>query len=238
MAKVGNGIQKKPGAWSFKKGVAETFVKHIRASVPFYDQGHDLVCYLSDYFCHENSLCYELGSSTGQLLMKMATHNAHKQNVAWVGIEIEEEMVKKAEEHCDSLAKNVHLVQEDILLHDYDKADMFVSYYTMQFIPERNRQMMFDKIYERLNWGGAFIMFEKVRGPDARFQDMVTTLYHEFKLRNSFTSEEIMNKATSLKGVLNPFSTKGNLSLFERAGFVDVMTVMKYLCFEGFIAIK
>ncbi|MEK7298654.1 MAG: methyltransferase, partial [Candidatus Margulisiibacteriota bacterium] len=41
-----------------------------------------------------------------------------------------------------------------------------------------------------------------------------------------------------LKGVLEPFSTQGNLDLLKRAGFVDVTSVMKYICFEGFLAIK
>ena len=45
-------------------------------------------------------------------------------------------------------------------------------------------------------------------------------------------------KTRSLKGILEPFSTQGNLDLLSRAGFVDVMTVQKYLCFEGFLAIK
>jgi tRNA (cmo5U34)-methyltransferase len=41
-----------------------------------------------------------------------------------------------------------------------------------------------------------------------------------------------------LKGVLEPFSTQGNTDLLRRAGFVDLMTVMKYVCFEGYLAIK
>ena len=49
---------------------------------------------------------------------------------------------------------------------------------------------------------------------------------------------EVLDKESSLKGVLKPFSTAGNLGLLERAGFTDVMTVMKYLSFEGFLAIK
>jgi len=45
-------------------------------------------------------------------------------------------------------------------------------------------------------------------------------------------------KARSLKGVLEPFSTLGNLDLLKRAGFVDVISLFKYVCFEGFLAIK
>ena len=52
------------------------------------------------------------------------------------------------------------------------------------------------------------------------------------------TPDEIIAKAKSLKGVLEPFSTQGNLDLLKRAGFVDIITIFKYLCFEGFLAIK
>ena len=97
---------------------------------------------------------------------------------------------------------------------------------------------MFDKVFDRLNWGGAFILYEKVRAPDARFQDLVMQLYNEFKLQNGFSSEEIVEKSRSLKGILEPFSTQGNLDLLTRAGFKDVTTMQKYLCFEGFLAIK
>ncbi len=82
------------------------------------------------------------------------------------------------------------------------------------------------------------MLFEKVRAPDARFQDMIVSLYNDYKQREGFSADEILNKTSSLKSVLEPFSTEGNLGLLRRAGFVDVTTVMKYLCFEGFLAIK
>jgi len=98
--------------------------------------------------------------------------------------------------------------------------------------------MLINKIYESLNWGGAFLLFEKVRGADARFQDILTGLYTDYKLRVGYTPEDIVSKSRSLKGVLEPFSSKGNVEMLERAGFVDINTVQKYICFEGFLAIK
>jgi tRNA (cmo5U34)-methyltransferase len=89
-----------------------------------------------------------------------------------------------------------------------------------------------------LNWGGALVLFEKVRASDARFQDIATGLYVEHKLRNGFELSETAAKTRSLKGVLEPFSTQGNLDLLRRGGFTDVMTISKFICFEGFLAIK
>ena len=132
----------------------------------------------------------------------------------------------------------IELLVDDVRLFDLEKSDLIISYYTMLFIPPRYRQDIFDKIYESLNWGGAFIMFEKVRGPDARFQDMMSALYNDFKTEQGFSAEEILSKTGSLKGILEPFSTAGNTDLLKRAGFVDQMTIFKHICFEGFVAIK
>lgn len=235
--KVGQDIEVAPASWSFAGNVANTFVEHVRRSVPYYDAGHDLVCQLSDFFCHADSACYEIGVSTGQLLRRLAEHHASKPGIKWVGIDPVETMVAKARQYCQGL-QNVHVEIGDARLYDFDKSDLIVSYYCMQFIPPRIRQEVYNRLYERLNWGGALILFEKVRAPDARFQDMVVSLYNDYKRAEGFSADEILNKTASLKSVLEPFSTEGNLGLLRRAGFTDVMTVMKYLCFEGFLAIK
>ena len=51
----------------------------------------------------------------------------------------------------------------------------------------------------------------------------MTALYTDFKLEQGYSPDEIIAKARSLKRVQEPFSTKGYLDLFGRAGFVDVM---------------
>jgi tRNA (cmo5U34)-methyltransferase len=234
---VGQNIEADNAAWTFDGSVADTFVPHIRQSVPLYEEGHDIVCQLSDFFVSNTSLTYEIGVSTGELLRKVAVHNKSKTGARWVGMDPVAPMVAKAKQHCGDVP-NITILQEDARLFDFEPADLILSYYTMQFVPPRDRQALFDKIYQSLNWGGAFIMFEKVRAPDARFQDIMTTLYNDFKLRQGFSPEEILSKTRSLKGILEPFSTEGNLGLLKRAGFVDFMPVAKYLSFEGFLAIK
>jgi tRNA (cmo5U34)-methyltransferase len=233
---VGDSIAAPNAAWSFGADVPETFVSHVRRSVPFYDAGHELICEVSDFFVKDDSICYEIGVSTGELLGKLARRNAGKR-ARWYGIDVEESMVAKAAKHLAGL-NNVEVHVGDAVNWDFKKADMVISYYCLQFIPPKSRQIVIDTIFERLNWGGCFLLFEKVRACDARFQDMMSSLYQEFKLRQDFSPSEIVAKARSLKGVLEPFSTQGNLDMLKRAGFVDVMTIMKYVCFEGFIAIK
>ena len=223
-------------SWSFGADVPKSFVEHVRRSVPLYDLGHDLVCELSDFFVHDGSVGYELGVSTGELLGKLAKRSANKR-AKWVGLDVEESMIAEARIALDGVG-NAELHVGDAVLWDFESADMIVSYYCLQFVPPKLRQNLTNKIYASLNWGGCFVMFEKVRAGDARFQDVTTSLYQDFKLKQRFTPAEIVAKARSLKGVLEPFSTQGNVDMLKRAGFVDVMTIMKYVSFEGFLAIK
>ncbi|MYY48655.1 methyltransferase domain-containing protein [Elizabethkingia anophelis] len=222
--------------WKFSGEIVQRFDSHILSSVPLYEKGHRLISSLSDFFLSNDSVCYELGCSTGSLLQSLAEHNSNKK-IRFIGIDIEKDMVHYAQGKLQDY-NNIEIVCDDILSVELEKSDMIISYYTIQFVKPRIRQLIFDKIYESLNWGGAFVLFEKVRGADARFQDILTALYTDFKLEQGFTKEEILDKTRSLKGVLEPFSTQGNIDLLQRAGFVDIMSIMKYVCFEGFLAIK
>ena len=149
----------------------------------------------------------------------------------------ENDMVEIAKKKLKKI-NNVSFYCKDITNYKFDKADLIISYYTIQFVSPRKRQELIDKIYNSLNWGGAFIMFEKTRGNDARFQDIWTAIYSDFKLEQGYSPKEIMNKSRSLKGILEPFSMKGNLDMLKRAGFVDIATIFKYVPFAGFISIK
>jgi len=236
MSSSGDGIKSQNANWRFDEEVAQNFENHIKRSVPFYEEGHNLILQISDYFIKDDSICYELGSSTAKLSFELSKRHSSKKEARFVAIEKEEAMVKKALSLYQN--KNLEIIQDDITTHGYQKSDLFISYYTIQFIHPKLRQKLIDEIYNSLEWGGGFIMYEKVRASDARFQDMMTNLYNEYKLSNGYTPEEIINKTKSLKGVLEPFSSKANVDMLKRAGFEDIITIQKYINFEGFLAIK
>lgn len=235
-ATVGDGIAAANASWTFSDEVARTFSSHVSKSVPLYKEGHDLMCELSDFFVQDSSICYELGSSTGILSSRLAHRHASKK-ARFVGIETISQMIAQARAEIGDLP-NLEFVQDDINQFPYERSDLIVSFCTIQFVPPHLRQALFDRLYQSLNWGGALLIYEKVRAPDARFQDYMTSVYTEFKLDRGYSPDEIIGKARSLKRVQEPFSSQGYVDLFKRAGFVDVMSVMKWVCFEGFLAIR
>lgn len=232
---VGNKIKMQRAAWNFSGSVAKYFDAHIKKSVPLYQWSHKLGLILSDFFVKKNSNIYDLGCSTGVFLNEISKYHKSK-NVNLYGIDEIGQMINYSKKKYKN--KNLKFIKKDILKLKFKKSDLVTSFYTIQFMNASKRQTIFNKIYKSLNWGGAFIFFEKVRAPDARFQDIMTQAYTEFKLENNFTPSEIIQKSISLKGVLDPFSTKENLLFLKRAGFKDYMTIFKYINFEGFIAIK
>ena len=134
--------------------------------------------------------------------------------------------------------KSTKFIMQDVLKSNFKNADLIVSSYSLQFIAPKNRQKLVDKIYKSLNWGGAFILFEKIRGSDARFQDIMNFLYFDFKSKNKLNSLDILNKEKSLRGVLEPYTIKANVDFIKRAGFKDVTPILQYVNFMGFLAIK
>lgn len=236
MGNTGDAIDAENADWTFGGDVCDSFDAHIQKSVPLYREGQDLAVQVADFFLEHGSTCYELGCSTGTLTRKLALRNS-KKKISVIAVDKEPGMIRKASSACRDI-EGITFVQTDLMDITFEPADLIIAYYTIQFIRPRNRQILFDRIFNALNWGGGLLLFEKVRAPDARFQDMMSALYTDFKLQNGYKPDEIIAKAQSLKGVLEPFSTQGNLDLLKRAGFLDIMTIMKYVCFEGILAIK
>lgn len=233
---AGDAISAENANWTFGGDVPKTFDDHVSKSVPFYKEGHELILQLADFFLTDKSNCYEIGCSTATLTLQLAERFKNK-DIKFYGLDVVENMIIEAQKKCVN-HKNIILQTADILNYEFEKSNLIISYYVSQFIPPQNRQILFNRMYESLNWGGALILFEKVRAPDARFQDISTALYTEYKLQKGYEPSQIIAKSRSLKGILEPFSTQGNIDLMKRAGFVDVMSIMKYICFEGFVAIK
>ena len=235
MNKKNYNILAKNSSWTFSGKVSKKFDQHIKKSIPFYDETHNLICNLSDFFVQDGSIVYDIRSSTGTTLNMIYKRHSNKK-LKLIGIEKVPEMILQAKKN--RVNKSIQYLNKDMEKIVLKKSDMIISNFTIQFIRAQKRQIIIDKIYKSLNWGGAFIIFEKIRGSDARFQDIFVSLYNEFKLSNGFSEKEIINKSRSLKGVMEPFSDYGNKTMLSRAGFKDITPIFQWVCFKGYLAIK
>tara|TARA_B100001769_G_C21964151_1_gene518755 strand:+ start:182 stop:898 length:717 start_codon:yes stop_codon:yes gene_type:complete len=232
---AGDNIKVGNSSWTFSGNVAQNFDNHISKSVPYYNWSHQLGLNISDFFLKNNSNVYDIGCSTGSFLGLLSKRHP-KKNIKYYGIDEIKNMIIWAKKKNKN--KKINFLNKNILDYKLKKSEFITSFYTMQFIPPAKRQIIFNKIFKSLNWGGGFLLFEKVRAPDARFQDMMSLIYNDYKLDQGYNAKEIIEKSRSLKGVMEPFSSKANFEMLKRAGFKDSMSVFKFVCFEGFLAIK
>ena len=237
---VGDQIKAKRASWNFNGEIATSFDSHVSRSVPGYIEGHEIIASLSDFFLtKDKSYIIDIGCSTGSLINKLSLRHKNK-NLNFLGIEPSIEMCKVAKKKTLNNSYNsINFYTSDFLDFEIkNKVSMYISYYTMQFIHPSVRQNFIDKIYKTLDWGGALFLFEKIRSPDARFQDYINQVYNDFKIRNGYSIEEVYKKTESIRGVLEPFSESGNIDLFQRAGFKDFTTIYHNICFRGWLLIK
>tara|TARA_B100001057_G_C22871605_1_gene959274 strand:- start:9588 stop:10307 length:720 start_codon:yes stop_codon:yes gene_type:complete len=233
--KVDKKIYTKTNKWTFANKIAPKFDSHIKKSIPIYQDIRWLSMELSDYFLREGSNVYDIGSSTGSFLNELSSRNNFKK-IKFYGVEVVKEMVNYANKNFKK--KNISYLNKDLTKLKFKKSDYITSFFTIQFIEQKHRQVLINKIFKSLNWGGAFFYAEKIRYPDGRSQDMMNEIYKEWKLQNGFSLNEVNSKTKSLKGILDPFSSKGNLTILKNAGFKDIYHVAKFINFEAFLAIK
>ena len=235
MASVGDGIRATPGGWSFGREVADTFDAHVARSVPYYADTHCMIEQLSDDFLAPGSRVYDLGCSTGALTARLATRHRDRA-IEFIGVDRAPQMVAKARARCAAYPA-VTIVEADLVAFELRPADLVVAHYTLQFVPPNARRVLVERIAQALNPGGAFLLFEKVRPLDPHLDELTTALYHDWKRSQGYTDAEILAKARSLEGVLEPFTPEGNLHLLRTAGFGDVTTVFRWLNWEGLVAL-
>jgi tRNA (cmo5U34)-methyltransferase len=235
VANVGDGLGAAPGGWNFGSEVVDNFDVHVARSVPFYAETHSLIEQLSDEFLTPGSRGYDLGCSTGALTARLAARHGERA-VELVGVDREPEMVARARSRCVGWP-SVTIVEADLVDFELQPVDLVVAHYTLQFVPPDARHDLVKRIACALNPGGALLLFEKVRSSDARLDELTTALYHDWKRAQGYTEAEIAAKARSLAGVLEPFTSEANVDLLTTAGFAKVMTVYRWLNWEGILAI-
>ena len=67
-----------PGEWKFDEQVSQHFDTHVRKSVPLYEEVQKAVIEISEWFIRDNSVGYDLGSSTGETISLLLQKHSRK----------------------------------------------------------------------------------------------------------------------------------------------------------------
>ena len=221
----------------------EGFDEHIEQSIRGYSNLLEDVISLSRYFVEDNTNVYDIGCSTGKLTARILEHN-HKAcpDAQYVGVEIAEgffgnladRKIELSEDYPDT---SVKFIEDDIRNYEFENCSLVTSLFTLQFMPYSCREEVINNIYNGLNEGGAFIFGEKIDTSHSRIENMLRTVYYEFKSK-SFDYEDIMQKELTLKNMLKPNYWCEIERMLDQAGFKAVQSFWQNHLFIGAIAIK
>ncbi|HWO40219.1 MAG TPA: methyltransferase domain-containing protein [Candidatus Eisenbacteria bacterium] len=234
---VDDTISAVPGEWRFDKNVAQAFDTHVEKSVPFYLEIQRMVVEISEYFLRDHSVAYDLGCSTGTTIELLANSHAGKKDIQFFGFDVSKFMIKEARKKVSR--PNVRFFHKDIARIDFSPpADFVTSLFTMQFLTLAERRKLLTRINLGLVEGGGLLITEKVSAEHSCFEDIWTELYWDFKRRQGFTPEQVLEKASSIRGVLKPLTTGENLELLRQTGFSRTDVFFKWYNWVGLLALK
>lgn len=227
------------GSFEFNDEVADVFPDMLRRSIPGYEATIQAIGALASVYAQPDTRCYDLGCSLGAATLAM------RQNVAVSGCQIiAVDMAPAMLERCrkiifaDKSDVVVSLVEDDVRKISIGQASMVVMNYTLQFLSVEERDAMIGKIYDGLNDGGIFVLSEKVVDEDARVEELLVEMHHEFKRQNAYSDLEISRKRTALEDVLIPESVPAHRARLRNAGFRHVGVWLRHFNFVSIIAVK
>lgn len=214
----------------------EGFDNHINQSIRHYGDLWNDVLSMSQYFVEDYTNVVDIGCSTGKLLKAMIAQNTFAPQANYIGVEVEPDFFDVLDEDEKNIP-NLHYAKGDIRSFGFNNCSLVTSIFTLQFMPQRDRQHVVDCIFNGLQKGGAFIFAEKTVSESARIHEIRTFTYYDFK-RESFTTEDIMDKERTLRHMMKPNTRSELIDMATNAGFEHVDSFWQNHAFTGFIAIK
>jgi tRNA (cmo5U34)-methyltransferase len=238
MSEIDNNLTSRIGDFRFDKNVAVQFDSHVRKSVPFYDEIQRMIVEMSDWFVHENSIIYDLGTSVGETIYNLYQKHFETKSPRFIGVDNSKAMLDMARKNLTA-CHNVTLYEQDLNQKMEIKDASFITLlYTLQFVRPEFRFQLIQNIYNGLLDNGAVCIVEKIVGNNPKFNELWIELYNDLKIRNNLTLEQIKAKSDSLRGILLSYSQDKNIKLLEKAGFTDIDIFFKWYNFIGIIAVR
>ena len=228
-----------PTKFEFNSGVAEVFDDMLERSVPLYRECQDLTVNWCKSLATPDRCVYDLGCSTGSLLLLLGESIPTISRVPLIGVDNSAAMLSKAREKLKNSPNSVDFIKANLdASFSFKDSCAIVMNYTLQFIPLENRVSLLKKIHKSLIPGGGFILNEKVLSENELLGETFVEMHHDFKKGHGYSKMEISKKREALENVLVPLKLSKTITLVREAGFTAVDIFFKWNNFAGLIALK
>ena len=225
--------------FAFDEKVAGVFPDMIRRSVPGYETVITLLGLLAERYARPDSRVYDFGSSLGAATLSMRQRIAHD-SCRIVAVDNSTAMTERCRQILsqDNSPVGVDVICADIRDIQVEQASLVVLNFTLQFIPQAERQALLDHIFAGLLPGGALVLSEKLAFDNENEQQFQADMHLAFKKANGYSELEISQKRTALENVLIPDSFGTHRKRLQQAGFKNVYQWFQCFNFSSLLAVK
>lgn len=224
--------------FEFNAQVADVFDNMIQRSVPGYQFLLDVIGVLAQRYGQEHSQCYDLGCSLGTTTLRLRQHLPASCHV--LGIDNSAAMVSRCRHNMarDNSQASYEILQQNIQDTNIENASIVILNFTLQFIPDDERQAILQSIYDGMQPGGVLLLAEKICFADTQQQELQTDLYHDFKRFQGYSDLEVAQKRAALENVLITNTLDQHQQRLSNAGFKQIDTCMQCFNFCALLAFK
>jgi tRNA (cmo5U34)-methyltransferase len=225
-------------AFEFNAQVADVFENMIERSVPGYRLALDTIALLTERYAQPETNCYDLGCSLGAATLRIRQQLPASCHV--IGVDISKDMVARCLTNVgrDHSQATIEIRLQDLRDTQIKNASVVVLNFTLQFVPDVDRDQVLKRISDGLNDNGVMVLCEKISFDDSEEQRLLETLYYDFKRLNGYSDLEIAQKRAALENVLVPNTCAALRQRALEAGFKRVDTIMQCLNFVALLATK
>jgi len=208
----------KMNKWEFNKELAPNFVDHAKKHIPDYDKVIDISVELCEDLYTKQSSIIDIGCASGETLKRL--HAKGFTNI--YGVDNSQAMLDVCP---DNIA--TYKLSEDYPI-GFPTMDVIICNWTLHFIKDKISYL--NSIKNNLKDGGTFILSEKTT-----LDPLMIGKYHEFKINNGVTEEEIKIKEKQLLDVMFIDDIEWYLNTLKEIGFSKVNVINAHYCFNTFI---
>ena len=90
--------------WRFDDDVANVFDKHVKQSIPHYENLQNYLASIAEWYLKDNSLIYDLGCSTGTTAIKLSKLSINT-NFTLIGYDDNKKMINLAKKKVAKIKK-------------------------------------------------------------------------------------------------------------------------------------
>ncbi|MBD2858740.1 carboxy-S-adenosyl-L-methionine synthase CmoA [Spongiibacter sp. KMU-158] len=226
------------GRFAFDEQVVEVFPDMIQRSVPGYATIIAMTGVIAGRYAQQGSNIYDLGCSLGASTLAMAREVGDKAKL--IGVDNSAAMIARCQSYVaeSKTTSNIELIEQSIQETELQNASVVVLNFTLQFIPEADRQTLIQRIQEAMLPGGILVLSEKICFADPHLQKLNEELHLEFKRANGYSEMEIAQKRSALENVLIPETLHSHRQRLLDSGFSSADVWFQCFNFASMVAIK